>query len=213
MKIREALLAGVRGLGLALLSMVGSLVLFILSVVAMSLSFAIVGLFLTPLVTTAARNHANLRRRLAYEWFGVRIEEPYAEAPRFQGGVIGVLERYRWIMKDPATWRDLLWMLFDATAGFTLGTLAFTLPLYGPYGCGAGGRRVAADRARGRDRLVHLRPDHDETHRNDRGAGRRRVFRARRLAQPEDHGDARPAGGRAAGADAPARPGAAGGRS
>jgi signal transduction histidine kinase len=134
MKIRAAVLAAVRGLGLALLSMVGSLVLFILAVVSTALSVVIVGLFLVPVVTTAVRGHANLRRRLAHEWFGVEIKEPYKPRPRFQGGVIGVMERYRWIMTDPATWRDLLWLIFDATVGFALGIIAFSLPAYGPYG-------------------------------------------------------------------------------
>jgi signal transduction histidine kinase len=134
MKIRAAVLAAVRGLGLALLSMVGSLVLFILTVVSAALSVVVVGLFLVPVVTTAVRGHANLRRRLAFDWFGVEIKEPYKPRPRFQGGVIGVMERYRWIMTDPATWRDLLWLIFDATVGFTLGIIAFSLPAYGPYG-------------------------------------------------------------------------------
>jgi signal transduction histidine kinase len=134
MNIRATVLGAVRGLGLAVLSMVGSLVLFILSVVTMALSVVVVGVFLFPLVTAIARSHANLRRRLAHEWFGVEVKEPYKPRPRFQGGVIGVLERYRWIVADPATWRDLVWMIVDATAGFTMGILAFALPMYGPYG-------------------------------------------------------------------------------
>jgi signal transduction histidine kinase len=134
MNIRATALAAVRGLGLAVLSMVGSLALFILSVVSIALSLVVVGIFLTPLVTSIARGHANLRRRLAHEWFGVEIKEPYKPRPHFQGGVIGVMERYRWIMTDPATWRDLAWMIVDATAGFTMALIAFTLPAYGPYG-------------------------------------------------------------------------------
>jgi signal transduction histidine kinase len=134
MNIRATVLGAVRGLGLALLSMVGSLVLFILSVVSIALSVVVVGIFLVPLVTSVARSHANLRRRLAGEWFDVEVREPYKPRPHFQGGVIGVLERYRWIMTDPATWRDLAWMIVDATAGFVMGIFAFALPMYGPYG-------------------------------------------------------------------------------
>jgi len=134
MNIRATVLAAVRGLGLAVFSMLGSLVLFIFSVVSIALSVVIVGVFLVPLVTAVARSHANLRRRLAHEWFGVQVAEPYKPRPRFQRGVIGVLERYRWIVTDPATWRDLVWMIVDATAGFAMAILAFTLPAYGPYG-------------------------------------------------------------------------------
>ncbi len=134
MFIRTAFLAAVRGLALALLSMVVSLVLFILWVVAASLSAIGVGVALVPPLTAAVRAQANLRRRLAHEWFGVRVAEPYKPHRPFQGGVIGHMERYRWIMTDPATWRDLVWMLVDCTAGFTLGILAFAVPFYGPYG-------------------------------------------------------------------------------
>ncbi len=134
MKVRTAALAAVQGLGLALLSMVGSLVLFVLMVVSIALSTAVVGVFLVPLVGTAVRGHANMRRRLARDWFGVEIKVPYQPRPRFQGGLIGVMERYRWMLTDSATWRDLVWLLFDATVGFTLGIIAFTLPAYGPYG-------------------------------------------------------------------------------
>jgi signal transduction histidine kinase len=134
MNIRATLLGAVRGLALAVLSMVASLTLFVFIVVSVSLSLALVGLFTTPPVVYAARSYINLRRRLAHQWFGVRIPEPYRPAPHFQSGVIGVLERYRWMMKDRATWRDLVWLITDATAGFTMAIFAFALPLYGPYG-------------------------------------------------------------------------------
>src|SRR4051812_15988923 len=48
MNIRAATLAAVRGLALAVLSMVASLTLFILLVVWISLSLVIVGIFVTP---------------------------------------------------------------------------------------------------------------------------------------------------------------------
>jgi signal transduction histidine kinase len=134
MNIGRAALAAVRGLGLALLAMVGSLVSFVFSVVFMALSLVGVGLFVTPVVTAAARSYMGLRRRLARDWFGVEIQTPYRRRPEFQSGVLGVLERYRWIMKDPATYRDLLWMITDATAGFAMAIFAFALLFYGPYG-------------------------------------------------------------------------------
>jgi signal transduction histidine kinase len=134
MNVRTAALNAVQGLALAVLAMVGSLVFFILTVVTMALSLVGVGLFLTPVVTAGARGYLGLRRRLAHRWFGVLIATPYRPRPRFQAGVLGVLERYRWIVRDRATYRDLLWMIIDATAGFALALFAFTLPAYGPYG-------------------------------------------------------------------------------
>ena len=134
MKIGAAVLAAVRALVLALLAQLGSLVLFVFFVVWFALSVIGLGVLLVPLVTSAVRGYTNVRRRLAYEWFGVEIKEPYKPTPRFRGGLIGVVQRYRWIVTDPATWRDLLWLIVDATAGFALALFAFTLPMYGPYG-------------------------------------------------------------------------------
>src|SRR4051794_35481685 len=124
MKIGAAVLAAVRGLALALLAMLGSLVLFIFFVVSFALSAVGLGVFLVPLVTSVVRGYTNVRRRLASTWFGVEIKEPYKPTPRFRGGLIGILGRYRWIVTDPATWRDLLWLIVDPTAGFTLALLA-----------------------------------------------------------------------------------------
>ena len=134
MNVKAAALNAVQGLALALLAMAGSLVFFILTVVLMALSLVGVGFFLTPVVTAAARPYLNLRRRLARDWFGMEIKTPYRPRPRFQGGAIGVLERYRWIMTDRATYRDLLWMITDASVGFAMAIFAFTLTMYGPYG-------------------------------------------------------------------------------
>jgi signal transduction histidine kinase len=133
MNIRAAALAAVRGLALALLSQLGSVVLFVFLVVAIALTFP-VGVFLVPVATTAVRRYCDLRRRLAHEWFGVQIPSPYRPEPDFQQGLIGALERYRWIMTDPATWRDLRWLIIDGTAGTALASFAFALPMYGPYG-------------------------------------------------------------------------------
>jgi signal transduction histidine kinase len=133
MKIGVAVLAAVRGLALALLALPVSLVLFVFSVVFFALSFPL-GILLFPLVTGVVRGYANARRRLAHEWFGVEIKEPYKPKPHFGRGPAHVVRWYRWVVADPATWRDLLWLFVDATAGFTLGLVAFTVPMYGPYG-------------------------------------------------------------------------------
>jgi signal transduction histidine kinase len=47
---------------------------------------------------------------------------------------MGVAERCRWILTDPATWRDLLWSLLDTVIGFTLALFAAVLLFYGIYG-------------------------------------------------------------------------------
>jgi putative sensor protein len=120
MRIRAAFLAGAQGLALALLSQFGSVVLLVLAVDAIAFTSLGVGLFLTPVVIAAVRGHANLRRRLAREWCGVEIAAPYRQRPRFEPGLPGWPQRYQWILTDPATWRDMLWMAVDATAGLFL---------------------------------------------------------------------------------------------
>ncbi|MFF6996470.1 sensor histidine kinase [Streptomyces sp. NPDC008313] len=134
MNIQAGLVAAARGLGLALLSMVVSLVLFCLSVVSIALVIVGIGALTTPLVTDAARAHATLRRRLAAEWAGVPIPVPYRPLPALDTGLVGRIQRCRWLLKDPATWRDLLWMIVDPVAGFLLGILAAGLFVYGAWG-------------------------------------------------------------------------------
>src|SRR3954454_69953 len=97
MRIRAAFLAGVRGLGLALLSQFGSLVLLVLAIDAIAFTSLGIGLFLTPVVMEGVRRHANLRRRLAREWCGVEIAEPYRPRPEFARGLPGAVQRWQWI--------------------------------------------------------------------------------------------------------------------
>ncbi|HEX6468956.1 MAG TPA: sensor histidine kinase [Streptosporangiaceae bacterium] len=134
MRIRAGLLEGARGLALALLSQLGSLALLILAINAIAFTSIGIGLFLTPAVMVAVRGHANLRRRLAREWYGVEIAEPYRPAPEFGPGLAGRVRRWQWLVTDPATWRDLLWMAVDATAGLALALIPPALIGYFPYG-------------------------------------------------------------------------------
>jgi signal transduction histidine kinase len=134
MRIRAALLAGAQGLALALLSQFGSVALLVLAVNAIVFTSLGVGVFLAPAVIAAVRWHANLRRRLARDWFGVPIAVPYRPRPEFAPGLPGLLQRYQWILTDPATWRDMAWMAVDATAGLFLAILPAALLGYFPYG-------------------------------------------------------------------------------
>lgn len=125
---RRALLAVPQGLALALLG-VGSIVLFVLAVVSISLIPIGVGLVTTPAALAAVRGYANLRRRLVRSWFGMEIAEPYR--PRPAGGP---LTQIRARLTDPATGRDLLWMLVDMSGGIAVALFAVGLTAYGPYG-------------------------------------------------------------------------------
>lgn len=79
----------------------------------------------------AVRKHANQRRLLAITWSDVRIPVPYRPLPKdVRSGFTGQVERTTLMLKDPATWRDMQWLLADMTAGSVVALLAATLMIY-----------------------------------------------------------------------------------
>ncbi|MGW7350333.1 sensor histidine kinase [Streptomyces sp. NPDC054784] len=133
--VGESLLASARGVALALLSIVISLLLFLLVLVSLTLMIVGLGILTTPLVLGMVRAHANQRRVLAVEWAGVPIPSPYRPEPEERrGGFVGVVERNSYLLKDPATWRDIVWLLVDAIVGFTTALLSFAILAYGIEG-------------------------------------------------------------------------------
>ncbi|WP_406149720.1 sensor histidine kinase [Streptomyces sp. NBC_01012] len=130
-RVRTALLTGGRAFVLSFVSIVGSVTLFVLSVLSLVFVLLGFGLVTTPWVMKAVRAHANRRRLLAAEWSDVRIPVPYRPFPKdLRTGFTGQVERTTLLLKDPATWRDLLWLLLDMTAGYTLLVLTFALLIY-----------------------------------------------------------------------------------
>ncbi|MGY0062438.1 sensor histidine kinase [Streptomyces sp. LZ34] len=128
MKVRRALVATARGLCVAIASLAGSITLFTLLVVSLAFIPLGLGVLTTPPLLALVRAHANLRRLLAARWSGVEIPLPYRTLPPDgRGGVVGLVERCSLMLKDPATWRDLLWLFIDMTAGAVTALLAFVL--------------------------------------------------------------------------------------
>ena len=89
-------------------------------------------------VLAGLRRVAIVTRRLAGEWCGVPIADPYrAPGGRADPG-LSRAERLRWMLGDGATWRDLLWVTVNILAGWILaaasaiaigvGTVAFIVP-------------------------------------------------------------------------------------
>jgi signal transduction histidine kinase len=70
---------------------------------------------------------ANVTRRLAGQWCGVRIASPYRPAP----GDASILTRLNWLRTDPATWRDLLWLAVNTVAGWLLVAVPAAMVAYG----------------------------------------------------------------------------------
>ncbi|MER5428469.1 sensor histidine kinase [Streptomyces sp. NPDC002588] len=131
MRFRNAAVAAARGLWLAVFSIAGSILLFTLTLVSCVLTVIGIGLFTTPWVLEGVRRFANVRRRLAAEWYGVRIPPLYRPLPADLGtGLGGRIEKLSRLWKDPATWRDLYWLPVDMTAGFLLALLPSCLFLF-----------------------------------------------------------------------------------
>jgi len=122
-----ALAAG-RGLVLAPVSLLAGIPLLVAAALALGL-MPITGGLLVPPVIGAVRGLANWERGIARRWSGVEIESPYL--PRAGRG------RLRWLLGDPATWRDLLWLATNIPIGMALGLLPVTLVGWGAVGVGS----------------------------------------------------------------------------
>ncbi|MFJ4562961.1 sensor histidine kinase [Streptomyces caelestis] len=139
--------AALRGLALALVTLPGAVLCFVLSLVSIALIPIGVGLVTTPWVLTGVRAFADWRRALAAEWGGVRIPSAYRPLPR---GANPWTRTFR-MLGDPATWRDLRWLPVDMTAGFVTALLPAVLlyyPLQG-FAIAAGLWQPFADSAAG----------------------------------------------------------------
>ncbi|XRQ12747.1 sensor histidine kinase [Actinomadura welshii] len=111
-----------------------NLPLFILAVLSIVFIPLGVGVVLAPAVLLAVRAAANLQRNLAENWNGVRIPVPYRPEPTGPAGTSGPAGRFKWVLGDPATWRDLLWSLLNVPVALVLGVLAAGLTVYGLEG-------------------------------------------------------------------------------
>ncbi len=124
----------VRGLVIAVLSVVPGVPLFIASVVSLPLLAVGIGVVPVPICLLAVRSRASQQRRFAREWSRVSIATPYRPRPHeVSNGLIGRLQRCKWLLTDPATWRDLLWILVNAPVGLTLGALPAVLVFFGGW--------------------------------------------------------------------------------
>ncbi|MFJ4790537.1 sensor histidine kinase [Streptomyces sp. NPDC088794] len=125
-RARSVAVDGFRALALAVVSLAGSLTLLVLSFVSNLLIVLGVGIVTTPWVLTGVRAFADWRRVMAAEWCGVRIPPAYRPLP--EGA--NPWARTFGMLRDPATWRDLRWLVVDMTAGFVTALLPAVLLLY-----------------------------------------------------------------------------------
>ena len=83
---------------------------------------------------TWTRRLAKLTRRLSEEWLGLPILEPHLTSLDRDVGRLSA-ERLRRLVSDPATWRDLLWMVTNASFGWTVAMAPVILASAGLIGC------------------------------------------------------------------------------
>ncbi|MGV9757575.1 histidine kinase [Streptomyces tricolor] len=92
------------------------------------------GLGLVPRAVAGVRGLAARQRELVRRWTGVEIPDPPGPLPAAPAGRSGVVARYRWIMSDPGTRREYVWVLTDPIAGGLLAFLPLALVLSGLWG-------------------------------------------------------------------------------
>jgi signal transduction histidine kinase len=120
--------AGLAMIGLA----ITNVPLLAMSVVALALApVPFLGLALVPWAMTLVRMRADLERRLASRT-GVLISRPYHPVP--EQAMPGSWQLFRWTVTDPATWRDLAWLVPGAIVSAGLGVICVAVPLYGLAG-------------------------------------------------------------------------------
>jgi signal transduction histidine kinase len=113
----------VRGLVIAVTALAG-LPLFVASVLSVLSLSAGIGVLLAPKSLLTVRRLASTQRSWARHWSGVTIATPYRPRPvEITNGLIGRLQRCKWLLTDPATWRDLLWALVNVPVSVVLGLL------------------------------------------------------------------------------------------
>jgi signal transduction histidine kinase len=124
----RSVLAGLAACGLAFTN----LPLLVVSVIVLALTpVPFLGLALVPWTMRLVRMRADLERRLASRT-GVLVSRPYHPEP--ERAVPGGWQRFRWTVTDPATWRDLAWLVPGAVVGCGLGAIGVLVPLYGLAG-------------------------------------------------------------------------------
>jgi signal transduction histidine kinase len=89
-----------------------------------------IGRFLVPPVLLTLRRLAGLTRRLAGEWCGVPIAEPYQPPPADLAD-LHYTARLRWLLGDVTTWRDLTWVVVNALVGWILAVASAALIVVG----------------------------------------------------------------------------------
>jgi hypothetical protein len=123
-----------RGIALVGLTLAG-LVLWVVLATAVTLAPLGIGLPAIPVTVRAMRRLETRVRRLSGDWCGAAIGDPYRSEPaRRDGQPPSFWARFGFLITDPATWRDLMWITVDALVGWLLTLTPAGLIAWGLFG-------------------------------------------------------------------------------
>ena len=131
----RGIVAAGRGIALIGLTLVG-LVLWVVFAIAVTLAPLGIGLPAIPVTVRAIRRLETRVRRLAGDWCGAAIGDPYQPEPARREGQPppGFWARFGFLIADPATWRDLVWITVDTLVGWLLILTPAGLIAWGLFG-------------------------------------------------------------------------------
>jgi signal transduction histidine kinase len=114
--------------------MFAELAVAVVVLLALVLVPVFVGVMLLPSCLLAVRHEAERARRLVRTATGVDIASSYRPEP--DGKREGPRWRtdYPWLLGDPTTWRDLLWLFINPAVGWALTLLPAALVIWGLFG-------------------------------------------------------------------------------
>jgi hypothetical protein len=131
--IRGIVAAG-RGIALVGLTLAG-LVLWVVFAAAVTLAPLGIGLPAIPVTVRAIRRLETRTRRLSGDWRGAAIADPYRPEPaRREGQPPSFWAQFGFLIADPATWRDLVWITVDTLVGWLLTLTSAGLIAWGLFG-------------------------------------------------------------------------------
>jgi hypothetical protein len=131
--LSHGFICSARGLGLCgpMLTQIAVVVVVLLVVALVPL---VAGVYLLPGAVLAARRQADYSRQRISDFCGIDIPAHYRPFPKLDRQKVSLRRLYPWLLGDPATWRDLLWLVVNPTFGWIYTLLPGALVLWGLFG-------------------------------------------------------------------------------
>ena len=114
--------------------MLAELAVAVIFLLAVALIPVFLGFMVMPGCLLAIRHEAERARRLTRRTTGTEIAAWYRPEPMRTGKGARWRTDLPWLLKDPTTWRDLLWLFVNPTVGWVLTLIPAALVLWGLFG-------------------------------------------------------------------------------